>query len=131
MKTPTTLVIEILSILFTITSVHLVWFHSSFPAHLFGILKTLGWKKNSQQFWTVGGGETKYADEWFTWVNCTLPPLLAELLTCPVCLSVHISTWVSLIGFLVFGLSGSSVVICLSGGILLSNLVDAKLNGGK
>lgn len=82
----------------TAASIHMTWFHSSLPIHLCKILRAIGWHKHDEMFWPTGVDyQTWMRHEWDIWANAHLPLLLAELLTCPVCLSWHISFWVSVV----------------------------------
>lgn len=96
-------------------ALHLTWFHSGAPAHLFGILVKPLFPRLP---WTSEGLETRYRDDWFTWVNLYLPGRLAELLTCPVCLSWHIALWCVLI------LSPWDILLVLPLSVIVQNLLN-------
>lgn len=106
-------------------AIHITWFNSNFPAHVFGVLKNLGFNKRTPKYWSESGYETKFYDDWFTWVNLTLPEVLAELLTCPVCLSWHIGFWVNLIFCLLGGSFHVTIFLFnVATGVILSHLIN-------
>ena len=74
---------------------HRAWFTTGLPVHVFKTLRWLGWGKTKS--WP---GPNTYAfwlrHECQTWWALQLPPLVAELLDCPVCFSYHLSFWVAL-----------------------------------
>lgn len=80
--------------LFAATSLLLAWFHSGLPIHVIGFLRIFGFRKNDTDFWTT------LDSDWQTALNVYYPNLLSELLTCPVCLSFHVSFWVGVASFL-------------------------------
>ena len=80
--------------LFAATSLLLAWFHSGLPIHAIGFLRILGFRKNDTDFWTA------LNNDWQMTLNVYYPNLLSELLTCPVCLSFHVSFWVGVASFL-------------------------------
>jgi len=94
--------VDMLCLTFTALAIHITWFHSGLPAHVFGILRKLGLGRNLPGFWTDTLDETTNYRSWFVWINthAYIKPLLAELLTCPVCLSWHIAFWVVAVGFI-------------------------------
>ena len=83
---------------------HMVWFNSNFPVHVFQLLhlsparKFMGFPPADQvRYWL--------RDDWETWLairygHWPYPFSLSELLTCPVCFSVHVSFWISVIAVL-------------------------------
>lgn len=92
--------IQLLQLSLISTALMLLW-QTNLPAHLFHLLRPLTpWLP-----WTQGGGETRYRDEWFTWINVHLPSFRtgrwwAELLSCPTCLGVHVAGWTCLFVYL-------------------------------
>lgn len=80
--------------LFAATSLLLAWFHSGLPIHAIGFLRILGFRRNDTDFWTA------LYNDWQMTLNVYYPNLLSELLTCPVCLSFHVSFWVGVASFL-------------------------------
>lgn len=77
-------------------SLTMAWFNSGLPVHIFAILEKLCllplWSDNDD-IWC----STVSRNEWEDKVNIYLPSLLAELLTCKVCLSFHISLWIGIL----------------------------------
>lgn len=74
----------------------LAWTQSNLPIHLFEILRFTGWRKDAEDFWPAPGAMTDWTRlDFVTWSALKLPPLLADLINCPVCMSYHISFWTS------------------------------------
>lgn len=80
--------------LFAATSLLLAWFHSGLPIHVISVLKLFAFRRDDEDFWS-----TLHSD-WQLALNIYYPNLLSELLTCPVCLSFHVSFWVGVASFL-------------------------------
>lgn len=68
------------------------WFDSGLPSILTRLLWKTGWKRNDPYFWPddITDPMTWGKIQWVVWINLTFPTL-GELLTCPVCLSRHLS----------------------------------------
>lgn len=96
---------------FVVSSIMMWWFNTNLPIHVVQIAKKLGYRKKDSQFW--------YSDTplelWTkvdldTWKMRVLPPWLDELSSCPGCLSMHISFWVSAFTTLITWHGPSSLV---------------------
>lgn len=72
----------------TAASLLLAWFQSGLPYHVLGLLEKLGWNKEHPSFWHA------VREKWDDALNVYYPNLLSELLSCPVCLSFHVSFWI-------------------------------------
>lgn len=108
-----TLLIPLLLIL----ALHQTWFHSHLPAHVFGLLKELGLNLP----WSKEGYETQDLESWNTWAILELyskHPFLSQFLTCPTCLSWHISTWVSVLFLLLGHFTMEQAFVTLFGGVV-------------
>jgi hypothetical protein len=88
-----------------------LWFRSSLMGLTFQLLQFAGWHHKTPGFWDLPGIETgtptsmftaKNWEDWliFSAVSGRLPHWLVKLLTCPGCLSVHTSLWLSAAGCL-------------------------------
>ena len=82
-------------------SVTMAWFNSGLPLHVFYTLNKLcilPVESEEDNVW-----ETLVSwEDWADKANIYLPSLLAELLTCKVCLSFHISFWTGLLAATLF-----------------------------
>lgn len=86
---------------FVVSSIKLAWFESSLPIHVYHILhKLTKWNLGIPNWDNFKEHETTW-EEWADTISLGKYPLIATLLTCPVCLSFHISFWVSLLIFLI------------------------------
>lgn len=82
------------------SSLLLAWFHSGLPLHIFDFLKYIGLLKKAKEypeFWE------NLITDWQLAITMLYPNLLSELITCPICLSFHISFWIGVVT-LAFGL---------------------------
>lgn len=97
-------------------ALHYTWFHSNLAPHLTGILRALGWKRGDYTFWSPESTETRMYDDWFTWLHLhsSIPPRLAELLTCSTCLSWHVAAWTSLLPLVLLGAPQALTVFTLT-----------------
>lgn len=89
------------------------WFNTNLPIHVLQIIRALGYRKNDKEFWSKnesieGIDDTftldlnDFASEDFNgWMEARSPGWLAELLSCPGCLSMHLSFWIAIIAQLV------------------------------
>lgn len=103
--------------LLTILALHQTWFHSHLPAHVFKWLKDLGFPLP----WSKEGYETEDFESWFNWANLALHskhPFLSQLLTCPTCLSWHISAWVGLLFLGIGQLTPEQYFVTVFGGVV-------------
>jgi hypothetical protein len=85
----------------TITySILMWWFSTALPVHLLELLRFMGIKRKNADFWSVplpGGLRNDLA--YFTrkdveeWMQSHLPSKIKELLSCPGCMSAHVSFW--------------------------------------
>lgn len=76
----------------------MAWFKSGLPIHVFHMARRLGYKhgEKGRQFWeSIPEWESTW-DDWATAVTLHVNPFAGELLTCPVCLSAHMSFWTAL-----------------------------------
>jgi hypothetical protein len=82
----------------SVSSVLMWWFTTNLQIHVFQVIKFLGYKKNDPSFWDCGSG---LGMEFWTKIDCAnwmarvLPGWLGELLSCPGCLSMHVSLWLA------------------------------------
>jgi len=85
----------------TITySILMWWFSTALPVHLLELLRFIGMKRKDVNFWSVpmpGGIRNDLAyftrTDFMEWMQIHLPPKIKELLSCPGCLSAHVSFW--------------------------------------
>lgn len=82
--------------LFGTASLIMAWFNSGLPLHVFAILNRLYILPVESEEDDVWDTLVSW-DDWADKVNIYLPALLAELITCKVCLSFHVSMWVGLL----------------------------------
>jgi hypothetical protein len=95
------------------------WFDTRLAVHFFEFLRLLGWKKRDSSFWSMPSplgivipfGDLTRADL-DEWMHLRFHHLVAELLSCPGCLSAHISFWVSVC---IQGLFGFNECLFLAG----------------
>ena len=117
--------------LFVAASLHLAWFTTNLPVHLFKTLRALGWRSKDQGFWP---SPEDYRDwlryQWQDWNLLQLPQLVSELLNCPVCLSFHISFWVASI-MVVTQLAGFCMIPAALGWPILINVAYHKFFDSK
>lgn len=106
------------------------WFSTGLPLHAFHMLRRLGWLRGNP-FWDMIPEYKSGMDDLVVAMAAhqeAVHPLVADLLTCRVCFSYHLSFWVSLAFSLVLGWD----VCCFFGALLswpvLSNLAAATLN---
>lgn len=87
-------VFQIIGILI-VTDILVTWFESGIPALLTRGLWSLGWRRDLPGFWPedIEDPLTWTRESWVVWVVLTFPKM-GELLTCPVCLSRHL-TWIT------------------------------------
>ena len=85
-------------------SVMMWWFNTAIGVHILEIARAIGFRKKDTHFWSVPvdvGLRNDLSDftksDFEDWVFDKLNSKIAELLTCPGCLSMHISLWVALI----------------------------------
>ena len=97
-------------------ALHYTYFHSNLAPHFTGVLRALGWKRGDYTFWSPESLETRIYDDWFTWLHLhnTIPPRVAELLTCPTCLSWHYAGWSALPVFILLGPREAAQVFTLT-----------------
>ena len=78
------------------SSLAMAWFQSGLPIHVLQLAGWLfRWRKGDAAFWN--GIE----EDWELALTVAYPNLLTELLTCPVCLSFHISFWIGVVSLFV------------------------------
>ena len=99
------------------------WFGTDLAPHFFGVLKNLGFKFK----WTPEGSETRFHDEWFTWLNVNYHDRLwAELISCPVCFSWHVGFWFGLVMLLTGGITPLEYIAGISLGVVLVTTLGEK-----
>lgn len=76
-------------------SMLMAWFDSTLPLHVFHMLRRLGYRKGDKAFWNAMPEWESTWDDWAVVMAAAVNPFASELLTCPVCLSFHMSFWVS------------------------------------
>lgn len=95
-----------------VCSLVMAWFSSHLPIHVFHMLKRLGLRKDDAALWNALPEFASTHDDWVTWMALNFPrgwwgKVIAELLTCPICISFHISFWtgvgISTVAFLFTG----------------------------
>ena len=111
--------------LLTILALHQTWFHTNAPAHLFGGLHCLTLWRSKPGFWSAELLETQFKSDWFVWINSHphIHPKVAELLTCPICFSWHISFWVVLFAYCA-GLPSSEAWGALVAGVVACRAME-------
>lgn len=86
---------------FTVASLKMAWFETSLPLHIYHFIHKLFKTNLGIQDWSnIPEFESTWED-WADTLSLSKYPLIAALLTCPVCLSFHLSFWSSLTIFLV------------------------------
>lgn len=87
---------------FAAASIMMWWFNTALGVHLLELVRWLGFKKKNAHFWSVPVDNDLRNDlsdftksDFDDWLFDKLNPKLAELLTCPGCLSAHVSFWVA------------------------------------
>lgn len=92
-----------------VCSLLMAWMNSHLPIHVFHVFRRLGFRKEDTALWKELPEFASTHDDWAMWMALKLPrgwwsKLISELLTCPVCISFHISFWtavgLSLVTFL-------------------------------
>lgn len=78
-----------------VSSALMAWFGSGLPIHVLYMLKRVGYAKGSDM-WNTLGEWTSTWDDFSVAAAAYMPPFIGELITCPVCLSFHISFWLAL-----------------------------------
>lgn len=88
-------------------------FHSTITLHILHFLHRLGWDKSRQHLWdmcpefeppTIEAEDgTPHSMDWKDWFvlafdDCWWHRMLADLITCPICISFHFSLWLSIAG---------------------------------
>ena len=95
-------------VIFGTASLKLSWFNTLLPVHVYHILHKLGFNLGISDWDDFNEHESTYED-WEFKVTTSKYPLLSNLLTCPICLSFHISFWLSLVTYTVAILSEINV----------------------
>jgi hypothetical protein len=91
----TTFIHYCLGLLFT-SSLLVAWFDSDFPVYLFKLLQWLGWNRSRPNFWPDNQTMKVWQyQEWSDWEDLNLPDPVSHIMGCPVCMSFHLSFWVS------------------------------------
>lgn len=79
------------------------WFTTSFPIHVLEVLRFLGFKKHDANYWIIEAVPGFPGTDLSRWTRVDFEDwshkrnhYMAELFTCPGCMSMHISFWVSL-----------------------------------
>lgn len=101
------LIAYIVCILF-VASMKMAWFETLLPVHIYHILHKCGLSMGIKD-WDSFPEYESTREDWEYKVLGGDWNLLANLLTCPVCLSFHLSFWCSLIVFLLVNIS-----VCVS-----------------
>lgn len=96
----TNTLIAFVVICFAVASLKLAWFNTLLPVHVYHLLHKLGFKLGIEDWSNFPEYESTFED-WEFKVITSKYPLLANLLTCPICLSFHLSFWVSLITYFI------------------------------
>jgi len=79
-----------------IASVLMLWFETNIGIHILHLCRNLGFRKTDSEFWGTELPMSLWTQEDLKlWKLRNLPPLWDELITCPKCLSVHLSVWLS------------------------------------
>lgn len=96
----TSTLIAFLIICLVVASLKMAWFNTLLPVHVYHFLHKLGFNLGIDNWDNFPEYESTFED-WEFKVTTSRYPLLANLLTCPICLSFHISLWVSTLTYLV------------------------------
>lgn len=106
------------------------WFNTGLPLHAFHLLRRLGWLRGSSFWDTIPEYESTMDDLVVAMAahQEAVPPIVADLLTCRICMSYHLSLWTSLAFTLALGWGAFGFVGALVSWPILSNLVVATLN---
>lgn len=85
-----------------VASVLMWWFNTALLVHILEIFRAVGIKRKNAEFWSVplyGSSSLRNDLAYFTkndvdaWMQTHFHPKMAELLSCPGCLSAHVSFW--------------------------------------
>ena len=104
------------------SSILMWWFRTRLPIHVLEVLKvSLFWTKSSS-FWVrsqeIGGKTFEVplnnfsSSDFEKWVEDKAGKHVAELFSCPGCLSAHVSFWVALTGQLLVGFDSLLFISC-------------------
>jgi hypothetical protein len=85
-------------ILFFVASLKLAWFETLLPVHVFHFMHKLGINYGIKD-WDNFNEHESTREDWELFMASSPYYLLTNLLTCPVCLSFHLSFWCSAIVF--------------------------------
>jgi hypothetical protein len=99
-------------VIFSVASLKLAWFETLLPIHVFHLLHKLGFNYGIKN-WNSFSEYESTREDWELFVAQSPYCLLTNLLTCPVCLSFHLSFWCALVSY----------IICLLWSINLSFLI--------
>lgn len=84
----------------SVASLLTAWFSSTLPSHVFAVLQKLGFGKSNHTAWeSFDEFATLDWQSWLAihWSRSWLELFLGTLITCPICLSFHMSFWSSLV----------------------------------
>lgn len=105
-------------------SLLMAWFNSTLPVHVFHILRRVGYKAGDNAFWKAIPEWESTWEDWAVAVAAGINPFASELLTCPVCLSFHLSFWVAAVEWLLVpGASGWLVPAAAATWPVLANIL--------
>ena len=79
-----------------VASALMAWFGSGLPIHVLHVLRRLGYARGSDMWLTLEEWTSTW-DDFSVAAAAYMSPFVGELLTCPVCLSFHISFWLALV----------------------------------
>ena len=80
-----------------VASLLVAWFDSDLPVYLFKLLHWLGWNSKRGSFWPDSQTiDTWLRHEWSAWKDLNLPEAVSHAMECRICMSFHVSFWVSL-----------------------------------
>lgn len=111
-----------------VSSIMMWWFNTNLPIHVIQILKLIGFNKNKPEFY-----QSETPVEFWTkvdldeWKMKHMPPWLDELLSCPGCLSMHISFWTSVFVTVLSKNNALFFFLAWGGWPYISNYLLAKL----
>ena len=88
------------------------WFHTTLPIHTTHLIKIAGFQKNNI-CWSIFDPNIMLRKDWEIWYTSFNKKwiLLQTLLSCPICLSLHICFWLSALTYILLPVSYKILII--------------------
>lgn len=118
-----TLIAAYITVVLATASIMMAWFSSALAVHLTRFLDDIGLIRLPKGFIDILE-DSPDKDGWDTAMAAYAYPMVAELLACPVCLSFHISCWVSVVVLLAnMSLGLGFVALCTATVPAVANII--------